>query len=43
MLYEPAVLTVAEVAAYLRISETTVWRWCHSGKLPAFRIGRSWR
>jgi excisionase family DNA binding protein len=37
------VLTVAEVATYLRVSETTVWRWCTTGKLPAFRIGRGWR
>ncbi|MBX0329902.1 helix-turn-helix domain-containing protein [Oscillochloris sp. ZM17-4] len=42
-LAHPAILTVAEVARYLRVSETTVWRWCTSGKLPAFRIGRSWR
>jgi excisionase family DNA binding protein len=40
---QPPFLTVAEVARYLRVSETTVWRWCTSGKLPAFRIGRSWR
>lgn len=39
----PEVLTVAEVARYLRVCETTVWRWCSRGKLPAFRIGRSWR
>lgn len=39
----PPILTVAEVAHYLRVSETTVWRWCSCGKLPAFRIGRSWR
>lgn len=40
---QPPFLTVAEVAHYLRVSETTAWRWCTSGKLPAFRIGRSWR
>ncbi|MEI7644718.1 MAG: helix-turn-helix domain-containing protein [Chloroflexales bacterium] len=40
---QPPILTVSEVARYLRVSETTVWRWCSSGKLPAFRIGRSWR
>lgn len=39
----PDVLTIADVAVYLRVSETTVWRWCNNGKLPAFRIGRSWR
>lgn len=36
-------LTVAEVATYLRVSKSTVWRWCSSGRLNAFRIGRSWR
>jgi PTS system nitrogen regulatory IIA component len=36
-------LTVREVAAYLRISRVTAWRWCHEGIIPAFRIGRSWR
>lgn len=36
-------LTVPEVAAYLKISPTTVWRHCVSGHLPAFRVGRQWR
>jgi excisionase family DNA binding protein len=36
-------LTVREVAAYLRISRVTAWRWCQQGVIPAFRIGRSWR
>ena len=40
---DAAMLTVAEVAAYLKISPTTVWRHCVQGKLPAFRIGRQWR
>ena len=42
-LAHPPILTVAEVACHLRVSETTIWRWCSSGKLPAFRVGRSWR
>ena len=40
---DAAVLTVAEVAAYLKISPTTVWRHCMRGTLPAFRVGRQWR
>lgn len=36
-------LTVAEVAEYLRISRVTVWRWCQSGLIPAVQIGRNWR
>jgi len=37
------VLTVQEVAGLLKVSQTTVWRWCQSGKLPAFRVGQQWR
>jgi len=37
------ILTVQEVANYLKVSRTTVWRWCNQGKLPAFKIGRGWR
>jgi excisionase family DNA binding protein len=37
------ILTVREVAAYLKVSRTTVWRWCNEGTLPAVKIGRGWR
>lgn len=37
------ILTVKEVASYLRLSRTTVWRWCNEGKLSAFKVGRGWR
>jgi excisionase family DNA binding protein len=36
-------LTVAEVAAYLKVSQPTARRWCARKKLPAFKIGREWR
>jgi excisionase family DNA binding protein len=36
-------LTVKEVAEYLRVSRVTAWRWCQQGVIPAFRIGRNWR
>ena len=36
-------LTVKEVADYLRVSRVTAWRWCQQGVIPAFRIGRNWR
>ena len=36
-------LTVAEVAAALRVSRMTVYRMVHSGELPAIRFGRSFR
>ena len=37
------VLTVAEVAEMMRVSNMTVYRLVHSGDLPAVRFGRSFR
>jgi excisionase family DNA binding protein len=36
-------LTVAEVAAQMRVSKMTVYRLVHSGELEAVRVGRSFR
>lgn len=36
-------LTVAEVAALMRVSRMTVYRLVHSGEMPALRVGRSFR
>ena len=36
-------LTVAEVAAMMRVSKMTVYRLLHNGELPAVRVGRSFR
>ncbi len=35
--------TAREVAAFLRMKETTVCSLASQGKLPAFKIGKSWR
>jgi excisionase family DNA binding protein len=37
------ILTAHEVAAYLRLTETTVCKLAASGELPGFKIGKSWR
>lgn len=36
-------LTVAEVAAVMRVSKMTVYRLVHNGELPAARVGKSFR
>ena len=36
-------LTVAEVAAMLRVSTMTVYRLIKGGQLPAARVGKSYR
>jgi len=40
---ESRFLTIAEVAAQMRVSKMTVYRLVHSGELPAVRVGRSFR
>ena len=36
-------LTVAEVAALIRVSKMTVYRLVQHGELPAVQVGRSYR
>ncbi|HLS46248.1 MAG TPA: helix-turn-helix domain-containing protein [Ornithinicoccus sp.] len=40
---EMTFMTVAEVAAVMRVSKMTVYRLVHSGELPSVRVGRSFR
>lgn len=40
---EENILTVRELASYLRLTETTVCNLAASGELPGFKIGKSWR
>jgi excisionase family DNA binding protein len=37
------ILTIEEVAAYLKAGKRTVYRLAASGKLPAFKLGGTWR
>jgi excisionase family DNA binding protein len=37
------VLTVDEVADYLRLSRLTVYKLAKRGAIPGFRVGSSWR
>jgi excisionase family DNA binding protein len=40
---EPALFTVKEVAHYLHVHPSTIYRLLARKHLPCFRIGRSWR
>ena len=40
---QPRVLTVRELAGYLRVHQTTVYRLLREQKLPAFQVGADWR
>ncbi|MCS0397900.1 helix-turn-helix domain-containing protein [Vibrio diabolicus] len=37
------ILTLKEVAAYLKLAEKTAYKLAAEGKLPGFKVGGSWR
>lgn len=37
------ILTIKEVAAYLKLKEKTAYRLAAEGKIPGFKVGGSWR
>ncbi|MGO9264193.1 MAG: helix-turn-helix domain-containing protein [Candidatus Binataceae bacterium] len=37
------VLTLQEVAKYLRVHPSTVYRLAKKGQIPAFKLGSDWR
>ena len=36
-------LGAGEVARLVGVKESTVWRWCREGRLPALKVGKHWR
>ncbi len=39
----PVLLTVNELATFLHVHPTTIYRLLKAHKLPAFRVGSDWR
>lgn len=39
----PVVFTVAELAAYLHVHRSTIYRQVSEGIIPAFKVGSDWR
>jgi len=37
------IMTLREVAEYLKLAEKTAYRLAAEGKLPGFKVGGSWR
>ena len=37
------ILTIKEVAEYLKVTERTLYRLAQEGGIPAFKVGSSWR
>jgi excisionase family DNA binding protein len=40
---ESGILTIREVAAYLKVTERTIYRLAAAKKIPAFKVGGTWR
>ena len=36
-------MNIEEVAQYLKMSERAIYDWVKSGKIPAFKLGNTWR
>jgi len=36
-------MTITEVAAYLKVAERTLYRLAAAKKIPAFKVGGTWR
>lgn len=37
------IMTIGEVADYLKVTERTIYRLAAAKKIPAFKVGGSWR
>jgi len=40
---QDVLLNVKQVAQYLQLKPSTIYSWAQQGKIPAFKIGRTWR
>lgn len=38
-----AILTIKQVAEYLKVTERTIYRLAAAKKIPAFKVGGTWR
>lgn len=37
------VLTIDELAAYLKVSKSSLYKWLTQGKIPGQKLGKHWR
>lgn len=40
---EDDILTIKDVADYLKLTERTLYRLAQEGQVPGFKVGNSWR
>ena len=37
------IMTIEEVASYLKVTPQTVYKWAQEGQIPGAKIGKEWR
>lgn len=37
------IMTIEEVAEYLKLKPQTIYTWAQTGKIPAAKLGKEWR
>ncbi|PYP14306.1 MAG: AlpA family transcriptional regulator [Gemmatimonadetes bacterium] len=37
------ILTIEDVASYLRLTPQTIYRWAQEKRIPAVKLGKEWR
>jgi excisionase family DNA binding protein len=37
------IMTIEEVAKYLKLKPQTIYTWSQNGKIPAAKLGKEWR
>ena len=37
------IMTLEEVAKYLKVKRQTIYNWAQAGKIPAAKLGKEWR
>ncbi|MBN2613115.1 MAG: helix-turn-helix domain-containing protein [Bacteroidales bacterium] len=37
------IMTLEEVAAYLRVKPQTIYKWAQENRIPAAKLGKEWR
>jgi len=42
-LHDPEILTLEEVALYLRLKPQTIYKWAQEKRIPAVKLGKEWR
>lgn len=41
--FDDEVLTIVELASFLKLKRQTLYRWAQKGKIPGAKIGKEWR